>query len=89
MSHICEEIVSAAKYLRENEMSNQHLRALHHAQKRPETFSSTIKYFGANKELKGLNVLYANRLLFVADAHRKGLTGFQSLVDTALAKWPV
>lgn len=89
MPHICERLVAAARYLEANGMSVGHLRALHHLQKRPETFASSYRYFGTNKELDHKNQLYAQRLIFVADEHRRSGDSFDSLVRRAVSKWPM
>ena len=89
MSHICERLVTAARYLEAQGMMADHLRALHHLQARPETFASTYRYFGTNKELNHKNVLYAQRLIFVADEHRKNHGSFVSLVQQAVTNWPL
>ncbi len=89
MSRMCEQLVAAARYLEAQGMSVQQLRALHHPQKQPETFASTYGYFGKYDELGAKNRLYAERLIFVSDEHRKGSGGIASLVHSALIKWPL
>jgi len=91
MSHICEQLIEDARYLKLAGMSQQHLSTLHHfsLKDREETFTSTLKYFGENKDLRRNNTNYANRLKFVAAEHRRTGKGFNSLVAQALAKWPL
>jgi hypothetical protein len=89
MPHICESLVSAVQYLEQHGLSVEQLRALHHPQRRPETFASTLKYFGQSKELKPLNRKYAERLIYIASEHRNGRAGLSALVEQALSRWPL
>lgn len=89
MAHICEQLVDAASYLQRQGMPVELLRKLHHPQKRPEQFAYTLKYFSQNKNLGALNRAYADRVLFVADEHRKGRGSFEKLVAGALRQWPL
>lgn len=89
MSHICERLVGAVHYLQRNGLTVEQLRALHHPQRTPETFASTLRYFGSPKELRPLNRAYAERLIYVADEHRKGREGMGQLVEQALSRWPM
>jgi hypothetical protein len=91
MTHICEQLVAAAQYLERNGMSVQQLRALHHSRNQNSlaSFASTYRYFGTNMDLGDKNVLYATRLIFVAEEHQKHGGIISSGVEKALAKWPV
>jgi hypothetical protein len=89
MPHICERLVAAAKYLEANGMSAAQLRAVHHSQRRLETFASTYRYFGENKELRHNNLLYAERLIYIAEEHRRGRRSIASLVQEAIERWPL
>ena len=89
MSHICERLVTATRYLEGQDMSVQQLRTLHHPQQKPETFTSTYKYFARNKDLRHANTLYAERLIFVAEKHRKGKGNIDLLIQQALTRWPL
>jgi hypothetical protein len=89
MAHICERVVAAAHYLQANGMTVDHLRALHHSPRNDETFASTFRYFGSNKELKEMNVRYANRLIHVAERHQSVGGHLSSLVREALERWPL
>ena len=87
-SHACIRVVEAATYLQLVGMSVQQLRAIHHSLRKTETFASTIRYFGENKDLGDKNSRYAQRLEFIAAEHRKKVTGFDALVSEALSRWP-
>jgi hypothetical protein len=89
MSHTCEELVAAARYLEANGMSNEQLRSIHHSKRRKESFASTYRYFGVNKELKFNNMLYAQRLKYVANGHRQGNQSIAVLVRKAIEQWPL
>lgn len=87
--HLCERLVDSARYLERQGMSVQQLRSLHHSTTRPETYRSTYRYFGDNKELKQVNIDYANRLIFVAEQHRQGNGAISTLIEQALQRWPL
>ncbi len=72
-------------------MSQQQLSTLHHfsLKDREETFNSTLRYFGENKELRRNNLNYANRLKFVAAEHCRTGKSFNLLIQQALGKWPL
>ena len=91
MSHICEQLIEDARYLKLAGMSQQHLSTLHHfsLKDREETFNSTLKYFGENKDLGLNNTNYARRLKFVVVEHRRTGRGFNLLITEALGKWPL
>ena len=91
MSHICEQLVEDARYLKRAGMSQQQLSALHHfsLKDREETFNSTLRYFGEKKDLGRNNTDYAHRLNFVATKHRRTGRGFNLLIAEALGKWPL
>ena len=91
MSHVCEQLVVDARYLKGAGMSQEQLSTLHHfsLKDREETFKSTLKYFGKNRDLRHKNTDYANRLKFVAAEHRHSGTGFNVLIAQALKKWPL
>ena len=88
-SHTCAQLVEAAEYLRSVGMTHHDLRYLHHSPGQKETFSSTLRYFGVSKELGGKNLLYANRVVFVASEHKKGKSTIAVLLVEALQKWPL
>jgi len=88
-SHLCAQVVEAARYLQSAGMSVQHLQAIHHSVRKTETFAATIRYFGENKDLGDKNTRYAQRLGFIAAEHRRTGTGFSTLVDEALRRWPL
>jgi hypothetical protein len=87
-SHTCIRVVKAATYLQSVGMSVQQLRAIHHSLRKTETFASTIRYFGQNKDLGDKNTRYAHRLEFIATEYQKSRTGFDALVSEALRRWP-
>ena len=87
-SHACIRIVEAARYLQSVGMSVQQLRTIHHSLRKTETFASTIRYFGENKDLGNKNTRYAQRLEFIATEYQKSRTGFDALVSEALRRWP-
>lgn len=88
-NHLCERLVVSARYLERQGMSVQHLRLLHHSMSRPETYRSTYRYFGENKELRQVNIDYANRIIFVAERHRQGKGALATLIEQALVRWPL
>jgi hypothetical protein len=91
MSHICEQLIEDAGYLKAAGMSQEQLASLHHfsLKDRVETFNSTLGYFSQNRNLGLNNTNYANRLRFVAGEHRRSGKEFHLLVAEALVKWPL
>lgn len=91
MSHLCEQLVAAAKYLESKGMTTRQLSKLHHfsLKGREVTFQEAYRYFGTRKELGKTNADYAERLRFVADNHKLGRESFSSLIEQALRKWPL
>jgi hypothetical protein len=89
MPHICERLVAAAKYLEAQGMSAEQLQAVHHSKRRKETFAGTYRYFGEAKELKAKNTLYAKRLIYLEQEHRRGQRSISSLVEAAIQQWPL
>jgi len=91
MSHLCEQLIEAAKYLESIQMSRQQLSRLHHSflKGRQESFKATYGYFDTNKELGKKNINYAERLKFVAAQHKQGEHNIDLLIQQALKKWPL
>ncbi len=89
MNHLCERLVEAVIYLQREGLTLEQLRSLHHTQRRPETFASTCKYFAKKRELKTLNVAYAERLIFVANEHKQHCTPIKVSIAAAIARWPL
>lgn len=91
MSHVSERIVTSLRYLESAGMSVDQLSQLHHFSLRGRTvsFSRGFRYFGVNKELRENNIRYAERLAFVANAHKLGEGPLNALVRQALARWPL
>lgn len=82
-------LVEAARYLQAQGLTVEQLRSMHHSRRRLETFASTYRYFGKNKELKHVNIFYAERLIHVAERHRATGAAFEKLISQALARWPL
>jgi hypothetical protein len=83
-----EQLVSDLRYLQLAGLTTDQLRSLHHWSDRPDaakrvSFASAIDYFSKGQELKSNNSLFADRLRFIADAHRRGLA---APVEQALEK---
>lgn len=89
MSHVCQRLVEAARYLETQGMTVEQLRTLHHSLRRLETFNSTYKYFGKDRELRPVNISYADRLIFVAEMHQAKPGPIGKLVSEALLRWPM
>jgi len=87
--NICQRLVDAANYLEIQGMSTNQLRSLHHSIRRTETYMSTRKYFGINKELRPINVAYANRLIHIAEQHQAKQGSISILISEALLRWPL
>lgn len=78
-------------YLQTAGMTEDHLRSLHHwagrtgAEERV-TFKSAREYFGQGREMRANNAAFAERLHFVADAHKRDMS---TLVELALRVHPM
>lgn len=77
-------------YLESVGMTLDQLRALHHWAGRPGakervTFNSARDYFSRGYEMRVNNALFANRLHFVAKAHRRDIS---SLIELAVRVIP-
>jgi hypothetical protein len=70
-------------------MSIEQLRAIHHSKHRRESFASTYRYFGENKELKSNNLLFGQRLKYMAEEHRRSRQSIALLVAKAVERWPL
>jgi hypothetical protein len=91
MSHVCEQLVDAARYLQASGMSQRQLSEMHHfsLKGREISFSGIYSYFGENKSLKQNNANFAARIIFIANDHRHGRGSFDRLIETALSRWPL
>ncbi len=91
MTHLCERLVTAARYLENNGVSSKQLSLIHHfyLNQRMTTYSSIYKYFGINKNLQSRNTAFANRILYIAESYQQGKGNFTRLVHQALEKWPL
>jgi hypothetical protein len=85
-----------ATYLESAGMSEAELSALHHFSVSDRTtrfrgtFAGVRRYFTAGKQLRVKNSRFADRLAFVAGAHRSGTnTSFATLVHEALTQLPL
>jgi predicted transcriptional regulator len=89
--HVCEQVVSAAKFLEKSGLTQKQLTSLHHfsLQGKEERLSSLIKYFSVNKNLRDRNIDLANRIIFVANRYRLNNGTFSQLIKQALEKWPL
>jgi len=89
--HICEQVVTNAKYLEDNGFTQKQLSSLHHLslQGKEERYSSLIKYFSVNKNLRDRNTDLANRIIFVANQYKLNKGTFSQLIEQALKKWPL
>ena len=86
-----EQLVADLEYLEAAGLTTDQLRSLHHWSERPEaaqrvTFTSARNYFKKNQPLKDNNVVFSDRLRFIADLHKRGLAG---LVEQSLARFPI
>ena len=82
------DIVDAAEYLLDHDLDNELLRDMHHSPRRSETLNATIKYFARVSALQSNNLIYGNRLIFVAKQHRRNQGSFSHLVGEAIASIP-
>jgi len=89
MNHLCKQIVAAARYLQSTGMSTEQLRSVHHSNAGRETFASTFRYFGVKKELRPINIAYANRLIHIASEHRRGSGTLAQPIEQSLVQWPL
>jgi hypothetical protein len=89
--HACETIVTAARYLAAQGLTQkQHARIHHFALgEREVTFAAVDRYFGNKKELRNRNLEYSNRVQFVAVQYEAGAGSFETLIAAALEKWPL
>jgi hypothetical protein len=92
MTHICDRLLAASRYLETAGMSEGDLSALHHfsIKKRGVTYAAVRKYFGIRGDLRETNTSFAERVCYVAKQRRLGVTrSFSLLVREALHKWPL
>ena len=85
--HLCRQLVESARYLEFQGMSRQQLSQLHHFD--TVSFADTYRYFGIEKELRGKNIHYAERVKFVAKEYKRTGESFTNLIHEALKKWPL
>ena len=90
-SHICEQLVEAALYLKSVGMTGAQLSQLHHDSLvgKRVSFSKTCNYFSRNTDIRPINVHYAERLKYVAAEHRRTGDSLGALAKRALARWPL
>lgn len=91
MSHLCEQLVEAARYLEAVAMTREQLSQLHHfsLKGRQVSFGEAYRYFGANKDLGQKNRAYAQQLIFVAAEHKQGAQDISMSITQALYRWPL
>jgi hypothetical protein len=91
VSRICDQLAKDASYLREKGMTQEQLSALHHfsLKNRGITYNGLLRHFGNIQHPDPINVRFANRVRFVADAHREGRRDFESVIQEALARYPL
>ncbi len=82
------DVAVAARYLEHAGMSLEHLRDLHHAPARSETFAASIRYYSSVGTLRGKNQSYGARLVYVANQHQQKVGAFGALVRKALEQYP-
>jgi hypothetical protein len=72
-------------------MSAKQLSQLHHfsLKGRDVSFGEGYRYFAVNKNVKGNNARYAERLNFVASEYKRGKEPLSTLIQQALSKWPL
>lgn len=83
------QLLADLDYLERVGMSVEQLRSLHHwAGKATEarvSFATVRDYFGHGRDMRANNLLFAERLHLVADAHRRGMP---AMVEVALRMYP-
>lgn len=91
MSQPCADVIAAALYLESVGMTGHQLTRLHHfsINGRKVSFAETYRYFENPKDLRQNNLRFAERLKFVADTHRLGGRGIDSIIDEARERWPL
>ena len=89
--HLCEKMIESAEYLKSNGFSEDQLTELHHSSLigGKERFNALDKYYSVNKNLGRKNTDYANRVIFVADSHKRNKEPFSKAILKALEKWPL
>ena len=86
-----EPLLADLDYLQRAGLTVTQLRSLHHWSDRPEaasrvTFESALQYFSKGRDMKANNAAFAERLRFIVETHKRGLS---AVVDGALQKYPV
>lgn len=91
MSQACDAVIAAALYLESAGMTGHQLTRLHHfsISGRKVSFAETYRYFEHPKQLRLNNLRFAERLVFVADEHRRGGRELDAIIDEARRRWPL
>lgn len=89
--HTCERMVKSLVYLEEQGFTQQQLSSVHHKHLKgeQETFAASLAYFSDHKNLQKRNTDYAERLIFIANKHKKNDSDFPDLINQALNQWPL